>query len=279
MKSNNMDPEKEKKAQSPLEILITVSSVLGVAAYILNNPLFFLISASVCATLLICLAIMRIVTTTIEERFILFFFFGMDALLLVIGCLIDHSIGRGLLLGVSIVGIFTIARDELTKYFLGKFMALYKNMPGYKEYAESILRDGDETEEDGEYKEEEPDFNDGFPYDYVTDLQYIDEWETIHCDENATPEKRVRAMELAFDRACGVNGTLIEDLDAFEKNLGTMKELSKYMESGLWKKDFEADEAGSFSDGIKRGVLSEDGLYNVLSEYDDLRKRMGELSK
>ena len=274
-----MDPEKEKKAQPPLEILITVSSVLGVAAYILNNPLFFLISASVCATLLICLAIMRIVTTTIEERFILFFFFGMDALLLVIGCLIDHSIGRGLLLGVSIVGIFTIARDELTKYFVAKFMALYKDMPGYKEYAENILREGDETEEDREYEEEVPAYDEDYSYDYVTDLQYIDEWETIRCDEKATPEKRVRAMELAFDRACGVNGTLIEDLNAFEKNISTMKELAKYMESGLWKQDFEADEAGEFSDEIKRGVLSEDGLYIVLSEYDDLRKRLKKLSK
>ena len=40
--------------------------------------------------------------------------------------------------------------------------------------------------------------------------------------------------------------------------------LQEYMDSGAWLSDFEADERGEFPAGLKRGVLSEDGLYNLL---------------
>ena len=43
----------------------------------------------------------------------------------------------------------------------------------------------------------------------------------------------------------------------------------------IWLSDFEADEAGLLPPDLKRGVLSEDGIYNLLEEY----KRMGEEMK
>lgn len=54
---------KEKKAQSPLEILVIVSSILAIAAYFLQNPLFFHISGIICAVLVIFVAITLAVTT------------------------------------------------------------------------------------------------------------------------------------------------------------------------------------------------------------------------
>ena len=39
--------------------------------------------------------------------------------------------------------------------------------------------------------------------------------------------------------------------------------------STLWREDFEADERGELSPELKRGVLSEDALYNALSEFDE----------
>ena len=36
-----------------------------------------------------------------------------------------------------------------------------------------------------------------------------------------------------------------------------------------WKKDFAADEAGLLPQGLKRGVLSEDGIYNILQIYSE----------
>ena len=42
--------------------------------------------------------------------------------------------------------------------------------------------------------------------------------------------------------------------------------LADYMDSGLWLQDYERDERGEFPSTLKRGVLSEDGLYNLLTE-------------
>ena len=49
-------------------------------------------------------------------------------------------------------------------------------------------------------------------------------------------------------------------------------ELSKYYGSELWKLDFAADEAGNLPPDLKRGVLSEDGIWNLLSDYRENEK-------
>ena len=41
--------------------------------------------------------------------------------------------------------------------------------------------------------------------------------------------------------------------------------LSEYYGSDEWKQDFADDEAGLLPKDLKRGVLSEDGIWNVLS--------------
>ncbi len=49
-----------------------------------------------------------------------------------------------------------------------------------------------------------------------------------------------------------------------EKEL--QKELSDYYGSPEWKRDFAADEAGLLPKDLKRGVLSEDGIYDLLEQ-------------
>jgi|GEM_PF-6679395 len=251
-----MDQEKEKKAQSPIEALVIVSSVLAIAAYTLKNPVFFHIAGGICSLLVVAVMVFIWVTTPKGLKLLNLGFIIFGGLFLAIGWMWAKSFWDGLLLGLSMMGIATVIVYSLMNAFRKRIHREYQEMHASGDSEGGFMPDG---------------------YDYMSDLDNLDEWETILCDEKATPAERVRAMELAFDRACGVNGTLIEGLDAFEKNVGTMNELAKYMESGLWKKDFEADEAGEFSEEIKRGVLSEDGLYNVLSEYDDLRKRLRKL--
>ncbi len=46
--------------------------------------------------------------------------------------------------------------------------------------------------------------------------------------------------------------------------------LSGYYGSDAWKRDLAADEAGLLPHGLKRGVLSEDGIFNLLEQYDML---------
>ena len=52
--------------------------------------------------------------------------------------------------------------------------------------------------------------------------------------------------------------------------LGELAILKEYMESGQWQKDFEADEAGLVPRDLPREVLSEDALYNLLAEADEM---------
>ena len=44
------------------------------------------------------------------------------------------------------------------------------------------------------------------------------------------------------------------------------KELGRYCESGQWLTDYQLDEAGLLPPELKRGVLSQDGLYDLLRE-------------
>ena len=48
------------------------------------------------------------------------------------------------------------------------------------------------------------------------------------------------------------------------------KALKKYMDSGKWLKDYEADEKGELPPDLKRGVLSQDGLYDLLQDASDV---------
>lgn len=66
--------------------------------------------------------------------------------------------------------------------------------------------------------------------------------------------ERVKRMEEAFDR---FRQTRDPELIVL---------LAGYMESGLWLSDYMADERGELPQDLKRGVLSEDGLYNLLWE-------------
>ena len=74
-------------------------------------------------------------------------------------------------------------------------------------------------------------------------------------------------MEVYFDMlssAVKSNPQILKEDVNMQKML---YELTSYYESGQWLKDFEADERGELPKDLKRGVLSEDGVYNLLSEF------------
>ena len=47
----------------------------------------------------------------------------------------------------------------------------------------------------------------------------------------------------------------------------TLRLLEEYYTSGQWREDYEADENGRLPPDLKRGVLSQDGLYDLLEEH------------
>lgn len=69
------------------------------------------------------------------------------------------------------------------------------------------------------------------------------------------------------------------ELSSFLKAQENIQSLNQYYQSPDWKEDFEADEAGRFPDDLPRGVLSEDGIYNLLEQNEDLWERIKEFAK
>ena len=45
--------------------------------------------------------------------------------------------------------------------------------------------------------------------------------------------------------------------------------LRNYYENGQWMEDFQCDERGELPAGLKRGILSEDTLYDLFSKITD----------
>jgi hypothetical protein len=82
--------------------------------------------------------------------------------------------------------------------------------------------------------------------------------------------ERIKWMEQRFNHALAAikNGSAAS-LKAVKEDIA---ELSKYYGSDLWKLDFAADEAGKLPPDLKRGVLSEDGIWNLLSDYREIQE-------
>ena len=83
--------------------------------------------------------------------------------------------------------------------------------------------------------------------------------------------ERIKWMEQRYNNAlAAIKDGAAVSLKAVKEDVA---ELSKYYGSELWKQDFAADEAGKLPPDLKRGVLSEDGIWNLLSDYRDVQKK------
>ena len=69
--------------------------------------------------------------------------------------------------------------------------------------------------------------------------------------------ERVEKYERLFEEACAAPGADPEKL----------RLLDAYYTSGAWREDYEADERGELPPDLKRGVLSQDALYDLLQEH------------
>ena len=87
---------------------------------------------------------------------------------------------------------------------------------------------------------------------------------------------RITHMEGLLDKSTEVIGRLEQALEDFNALAPDIAELEAYYTSQQWRKDFEADEAGKLPKDLKRGVLSEDGIGNVLEDYKRLKEALCE---
>lgn len=88
-----------------------------------------------------------------------------------------------------------------------------------------------------------------------------------------TQTERIAYMEAIFDKSEGAVKRLESALEDFAKIENDIAKLKAYYDKD-WRKDFEADEAGKLPQDLKRGVLSEDGLYDLLTDYQCLKDQI-----
>ncbi|MBR5613237.1 MAG: DUF4298 domain-containing protein [Bacteroidaceae bacterium] len=86
--------------------------------------------------------------------------------------------------------------------------------------------------------------------------------------------ERIRCMEQLFDFVSESIMELPTTLDKYDKIQEAIATLSDYYSSNEWKQDYADDEAGLLPKDLKRGVLSEDGIWNLLSDWRELEERL-----
>ena len=74
---------------------------------------------------------------------------------------------------------------------------------------------------------------------------------------------RINEMEIIFDRL--QDNTEYKD-EIWYKDL--LNYLITYYQSDLWKYDYQMDELGLLPSDLKRGILSEDGIYNFITSIE-----------
>ena len=93
-------------------------------------------------------------------------------------------------------------------------------------------------------------------------------------EDNKKQIARIRQMEQRLNRAVAAVKRLTAALDKYEAVLVDITALDEYYGSELWRQDLADDEAGRLPEGLKRGVLSEDGIWNLLTDCKKLNERL-----
>ena len=76
--------------------------------------------------------------------------------------------------------------------------------------------------------------------------------------------ERVQTMEAYFDE---VQNGLLQSPHCVDKD--KLRLLAEYYGDGRWLNDYTLDECGRLPPYLKRAVLSQDGVYNLLQELKD----------
>ena len=89
--------------------------------------------------------------------------------------------------------------------------------------------------------------------------------------------ERINDMEQLMERASSAVINFSAALDKYVEVQQAIAALSDYYGSDEWKQDFADDEAGLLPADLKRGVLSEDGIWNLLADNRVLMNRLREV--
>jgi hypothetical protein len=91
------------------------------------------------------------------------------------------------------------------------------------------------------------------------------------------PIERISRMEAVLRKAEGVLERLGDALEDYADLQEELRALDAYYGSQDWLDDLDLDRAGGLPEGLNRGVLSEDEIYDLLEQERELQLRMREL--
>jgi len=95
-----------------------------------------------------------------------------------------------------------------------------------------------------------------------------------HFDRNsAARADRISHYEEIMDRVLRITREDGITPGVYKCVLPDLKELEDYYTSPEWQEDYSADEEGLLPEGLKRSVLSQDGIDELLDRFRDFRKR------
>lgn len=84
--------------------------------------------------------------------------------------------------------------------------------------------------------------------------------------------ERIKYYEAIFDEALEKVEAIDKALLELDDILAKVQELEDYYNSETYRQDYKDDEDGKIDKDLKRGILSEDGIYNLLSDLDKYRE-------
>ena len=91
-----------------------------------------------------------------------------------------------------------------------------------------------------------------------------------------TNVERIKEMEAILDEAIRRMDELEVAISELKNYQGQIEKLEEYYIGNEWRENLTADEEGGLPANLKRGVLSEDGIYNVLERNRELLEMIGE---
>ena len=110
-------------------------------------------------------------------------------------------------------------------------------------------------------------------------MEQIKQFKPLKQTENTEQIERIMQMEEVLDEAGEAVSALSRALNRYVALQPALQSLAAYYSSSQWMQDFEDDSAGRLPDTLKRGVLSEDAIYDLLHENEKLMAAVQELAK
>ena len=89
-----------------------------------------------------------------------------------------------------------------------------------------------------------------------------------------TQIERIQHMEAVLDEVTDGIAQLDTALNHYRDLHPKILELAAYYGSTDWHQDLDDDRAGKLPEDLKRGVLSEDGVYDTLTDHRDILREM-----